>query len=186
MALFACSAYIIPIYTVKCWGIVSVCLRVFQSLFSDKTIASTLSFYLLITSFGAGDGEREVFMFTQSEIHNALSDAIRQYQGWHDIVYGKIKHMEVGIKKMDEVSVNQMNVLLKVKVLADATFDDGMLGIPRLRTEPITAYIDADAAIELLMEANHKLKLQATITSAKLDYIDMDGMKIDSNNISYE
>ena len=94
--------------------------------------------------------------------------------------------MEVGIKKMDEVSVNQMNVLLKVKVLADATFDDGMLGIPRLRTEPITAYIDADAAIELLMEANHKLKLQATITSAKLDYIDMDGMKIDSNNISYE
>ena len=71
-------------------------------------------------------------------------------------------------------------------LLIDATFDDGMLDIPRLRTEPITAYIDADAAIELLMEANHKLKLQATITSAKLDYIDMDGMKIDSNNISYE
>lgn len=124
-------------------------------------------------------------MFTKSEIDKALSDAINEYQGWHDIVCGKIKHMEVGIKKMDVVSVDRMNVLLRVKVLADATFDDGMLGYPCLRTEPITAYIDADAAFVLSMEAN-KLKLQATITSAKLDYIDMDGVKIDSSNISYE
>lgn len=43
MALFACSAYIIPIYTAKC-GVLFICSQVFQNLYSNKQVSHTFLF----------------------------------------------------------------------------------------------------------------------------------------------
>ena len=43
MTLITCSAYIIPIYTVKC-GVLLVCSQVFQNLYSNRQASHTFLF----------------------------------------------------------------------------------------------------------------------------------------------